>query len=323
MFLCLGLAGCAYVSPNPAATKLPDKSGAVLPGQSNGESVRKTLGSPIITSRYWGVEVFRDASSQVEVPLAVIAPTGWMKDAIFRYTLVVYDTNGVAESTATGIHRKPSGWRTASPIEYGNLTLQMQAGDYTFVCEWEDRHETLLVSPARRNVYLEQARRSSQATVVIGCGIGECASKLRVDNGPTLPLPCRLKAQNLDAKARALLREGKQEEYDKAYPTKTYETVAALSLAPGNHTLKAWGGRWQRDKLAGLFSGEHSVTISCEAGEILYVVIDVSAKEYSWSGANDVEWRIEQHKEMPEFFGNRQFLLYRGGQWFAQPQPTN
>jgi hypothetical protein len=278
------------------------------------------LGDPLITSRYWGVELFREESSQIEVPIAVVIPFARIKDDIYRYTLDAYDNDWIAKATASGIHRRPSAFRMVSPIEFNNLTLHLQSGDFTFVVEWEDRHETLLATPARRDAYLTKAQFSSQCTAVIGCGPGECAEKLRVDQGPTLPLPCRLRVQNFDDNALTLLRQGKQEEYEKAYPTRTYDTVAALSLTPGSHVLNSWGGRWKRGKLAGLFSGEQSMTFSCRAGEIVYLVIDVSAKEYSGWGARGIEWKIDLHKDMPEFFADRHLVIFRGDQWLLNPE---
>lgn len=316
----IGLGGCSYVSRFPG-DELPDRSGSILSGRMNREAVRASLGEPFVASRYWGVDLYRHASSQTEVPIAVVIPYARLKDDIYRYTLVAYGGGEVAQSTATGLHRKPSKWRTASPIEYDHLTVSLRAGDLTFVTEWEDRYETLLATPARRDAYLALARSSSQCTVVIGCGTRECSQKLRVDDGPTLPLPCRLKVRNFDAGAMALLRQGRQEEYEKAYPLTTYETVAALSLAPGSHTLKAWGGRWQQGKRAGLLSGEASTTFSCRAGEILYLVIDVSAKEYGWWGAKGVAWKIQAHERMPEIFLDRPLLLYRGDRWLVDPEP--
>jgi hypothetical protein len=257
------------------------------------------------------------------VPIAIVIPFARIKDDIYRYTLVSYDKDRIAEAAASGIHRRPSAFRMVSPIEFNNLTLHLQSGDFTFVVEWEDRYETMLATPARRDAYLAIARLSSQCIAVIGCGPGECAEKLRVDQGPTLPLPCRLRVQNFDANALELLRQGKQEEYEKTYPTTTYDTVAALSLAPGSHILNSWGGRWKRGKLAGFFSGEQSINFSCRAGEIVYIVIDVSAKEYSWWGAKGIEWKIDLYKEMPEFFTDRHLVIYRGDQWLLNPAPNN
>ena len=320
---CIWFGGCgSYVSQNPA-DRMTDRSGAIMSGRLDSKAVRNILGNPLITSSYWGVEIFRDANSQIEIPIAIVIPFAMVKDDIYRYTLVSYDNEQIAKGSASGIHRRPTQWRMTRPIEYENLTLHLQTGDFTFVVQWEDRYETLLVTPARRDAYLKQARLSSQCTVVIGCGTAECSDKLRLDDGPVLPLPCRLKVQNFDANALKLLWQGKQEEYEKAYPIKTYDTVAALSLAPGSHTLKAWGGHWQRDKLAGLFSGEKSITFSCRQGEILYIVIDVSAKEYSWWGAKGIEWKIDLQNKMPEFFTDRHLVLYRSDQWLVKPESVN
>jgi hypothetical protein len=313
---CIGLAGCGdYISPNPA-DQMPDKSGMILSERLGSAKVRNTLGNPLITSRYWGVEVFRDANSQIDIPFAFFIPFGMLKDDIYRYTLVSYDNEQTAKYTASGIHRKQTHWRP--PIEYNNVTIDLHAGDFTFVAELWDGYETLLVSPARRDIYLESARQSQQCTVVIGCGTGECSSKLRVDNGPTLALPYRLKMQNFDANALELLRQGKHED-EKSYRTKTFDTVAALSLSPGSHTLTAWGGRWMHSNAGPFIGGEKSINFSCREGEILYIVIEVSAKEYDWWSTKGV-WKIDLLNEMPEFFADRHLVLYRGDKWLVKSE---
>jgi hypothetical protein len=318
---CLGAGGCSIVSDLPL-DKLPDRSALVQSERMDREGVHKTLGQPHIASRYWGFELFRQADRQTEIPIAVFIPIGRIQDDIYRYTLVSYAQNGVAESAVSGIHRRPSAFRIFSPIEHNYLSSRLEAPGLAFISEWVDRWETVLASAARRDLYLEQARRSSQATVVIGCGMRECSDKLSIDGGPPLPLPCRLKVQNFDQNALDLLQQGGREEYEKKYPTVQVDTVAAIGLAPGNHTLKAWGGRWQQGTFAGLLSGEHSIEFSCRAGEILYIVIDVFAKDYSgWWGAKDIQWNIERYKDMPEIFRDRYLVLYRGDQWLADPEP--
>jgi len=256
-------------------------------------AVRNTLGNPRIASRYWGVELFRDASSRKEIQTIFFIPMMIMWDDIYRYTLVSFDKDKIAESTATGIHVRSLSWRP--PIRHeAALDSWLHAGDFTFVNESDDRHETLLVTPARRDVYLERSRFSSQCTAVIGCGTEECSDTLSVDEGPSLPLPATLR----------------------------YSTVAALGLAPGNHTLKASGGRWRRSNVRGWITGEQSIAFSCREGEILYVVINVFQKEKSFSGARG-EWRIDLHKDMPELFVDRHLVLYRGDQWLVNPEPEN
>ncbi len=324
----LGLGGCAYRTNFPEQ-KLPDKASAIAPGSMNSEAVSNRLGQPLITSRYWGVDIYRDTSSQSEVPLAIVIPTGCITDTIYRYTLVAYDTNGVATSTATGIHRRSSSFRRGTPISYDHLTTQLEAGDFTFVNDWQDRQETLLANPARRDAYLERIRTPARCTVVIGCGTGESSGQLQVDGGPTLPIPCRLRVQNFDQEAIDLYRQGKMAEYERNYPIVNHDTLAVLSLEPGSHTLKAWGGRWWYEgKMSRHFSGEQSLKFTCQAGETLYIVIDVSMKGYDkdwfwgWVPAG-VEWKINQYKEMPAFFANRPLLLYRGDQWLVSPEPAD
>lgn len=322
VFSCLGAGGCSIISDLPL-DKLPDRSGQVLSERMSRESVHKTLGDPHIASRYWGFELFRQADQQTEIPMALFIPIGMLKDDIYRYTLVSYDQNRIAESAASGIHRRPSAFRIASPIEYNYLTSRLQAPDLVFINEWEDRQETVLASAARRDLYLKQDRRSSQATVVIGCGARGCSDRLSIDEQPPLPLPCRLKVKNFDENALILLRQGRQEEYEKMYPTVQYDTVAAIHLAPGNHTLKAWGGRWQHGTFAGLFFGKHSIEFSCRAGQILYIVIDVWAQDYNAWGAKNVQWKIDLYNDMPEIFMDRHLVLYRGGQWLADSEPDH
>ena len=293
VFCCIGLGGCpSFVSRFPV-DELPDRSVPIVSGRMDSGAVRNTLGNPRIASRYWGVELFRDASSRTEIQTAFFIPIWISSDDIHRYTLVSFDKDKIAESTATGIHVRSLSWRP--PIRHeAALDSWLHAGDFTFVNQSDDRHETLLVTPARRDVYLERSRFSSQCTAVIGCGTEECSDTLSVDEGPSLPLPATLR----------------------------YSTVAALGLAPGNHTLKASGGRWRRSNVRGWITGEQSIAFSCREGEILYVVINVFQKEKSFSGARG-EWRIDLHKDMPELFVDRHLVLYRGDQWLVNPEPEN
>ncbi len=311
--------GCSVTSDFPA-DKLPDRSIDIIRARTDITAVHKMLGDPLIASRYWGFELYRETASQTEMPMALVIPVGVIKDDIHRYTLVSYDADQIIQSAASGIHRYPSGFRIASPIAYDHLSLSLQAGQIACIREWEDRHLTLLASPALRDRYLDLARSSPQSTLVIGCGTRECSEKLSIDGKPVLPLPCRLQVTEYDSDAFELLRRGEDQEFKRRYPTVQYDTVAAIRLPPGNHSLKAWGGRWCQGRLAGLLQGEISATVSCHAGEILFVVIDVSIGEVSWWGAKDTRWNIEVHDNMPDFFRDRWLVLYRGERWLADSE---
>lgn len=312
--------GCSVTSEFPA-DKLPDRSAQIIPARTDIAATHKTLGDPLIASRYWGFELYRDTASQTEMPMALVIPVGRIKDDIHRYTLVSFDADRLVQSVVSGLHRYPSAFRIASPISYDHLTLSLRAGQIACIREWEDRRLTLLAAPALRDDYLDLARSSPQATLVIGCGTHECSDQLSIDGESGLPLPCRLQVTDYDSEAFELLRRGEDQEFKRRYPTVRYDTVAAIRLPPGRHTLKASGGRWSRDRLGGFLPGEQTAAVSCRAGEILYVVIDVSVGEYSWWGAKDVRWNMDIHTDMPDFFRNRSLVLYRGDRWLADPEP--
>ncbi len=317
------VSGCSYISPDPALTGLPDHSVTRLSTSPTAEAVRQALGTPWLASVPWGVEVYRDAGVQTEVPMAIIIPTGRLQDDIYRYTLVVYAADRTALATASGIHRKPSKWRMTQPIERKDLALFLQAGDFTFAAGWEDRHETLMISPAARDTFLAGAGRSSQATLIVGCGLQLCPAKLSIDGGPTLPIPYRLDPAIPGGNAPLITGNAA----DSAIPLRASDpfpirdTVAAMRVSPGSHTLKSWGGRWQYGNLGGLISGSGAHAFTAAAGQVIFVVLEVSAAEFSWAGgAKDIRWDITTQSLMPAFFRDRPMIIYRGDRWLIEPE---
>lgn len=317
------MTGCSYVSPDPALADLPDHSATILPEFPSAEAVSQVLGTPWLASIAWGVEVYRDARTQTEVLSTTIIPSGRLQDDIYRYTLVSYGADRTATATASGIHRKPSKWRMTQPIELKDLALFLQAGDFTFAAGWEDRHETLMISPAARDTFLAAAGQSSDATVVIGCGLHLCPAKLSIDGGPTLLIPYRLNPAIPGGNAPLIT--GNTADTVVPYPASGVfpirDTIAAIRVSPGTHTLKSWGGNWQHGELAGLISGNGSVSFTGSAGEVIYIVIDVSAREFSWAGgAKDIRWDITSQSLMPMLFRDRPLIVYRGERWLIEPE---
>lgn len=319
VFACIGVSACvSVITPQNPIDHIPDKSSAITASRMDMGEVRNIFGDPLISSRYWGVEVFREATSQLDVPVFIVVPFGVQKDDIYRYTLVSYSKDKTAESVATGIFRKP---RFLGPITTENLTLFLQTGDFTFVIEERDKLETLLVKPAKRDAYLQLARSSSQCTVVVGCNSYACSSALTVDKDPSLPIPYRAAMTAYDKDALNAYRQGTLKDIRKTYKNVQYDSLAVVSLMPGEHTLKVSEGRWQEGGISGgTGSGEQSISFACRRGEILYLVIQLSASEYSRFGSKDVEWRIDLHNEMPKVFFGRDLVIYRGGQWITNPK---
>ena len=282
-FCLAGLVGCFEVGPFPSNPIAQNKSGDITSGRMESGAVRNMLGDPRITSRYWGVEVFREAASKTKVQVALLMPIPIVSN-IYQYTLVTYDKDRVAESVATGTYRR------------GGSDLFLDTRDFLFVVR--DLFEILFVKLARRDVYLQLARSSSQCTAVVGCDLdgNSCSRDLTVDNGPSLPIPC------IPSYSRR---------------------IAALSLVPGEHTLKA-SGVYLEENPNGTFSGEQSINFSCRPGEVLYVVIHASVKKLGgWTWSPKGELRIDLHKDMPEFFIDRDLVIYRGDRWVLNPEPEN
>ena len=232
-FCLAGLVGCYEVGPFPSnpIAQLPNKSDDITSGRMDSGAVRNLLGEPIIESRYWGVEVFREATSQTRVAVFLLAPLAGSRDHFSRYTIVAYDKNRLAESAVSDTFHRP-GFGSSDMGQYRPIFLETR--DFMFIVG--DRLvfaplETLLAKPARRDAYLQRARSSSQCTAVVGCAplTNACSKTLSVDNGPSFRIPYRRLA------------------YHTAFlsPYVLPESIAALSLVPGEHTLKASGATVQ------------------------------------------------------------------------------
>jgi len=156
--------GCAgpLTLPLPGGDRLKDKSETITPGRTDREAVRGALGKPVVSSRYWRFDLFREAAPNVVVMLVFVPlPMGWSTDR--NYMLVSYDSNGIVEALATGIK---SGW--ADEVRSGRTyNFSLNSGDILFQSE----HETLLIKPVRWYEYLESIRSAPYCTVVVGCGV--------------------------------------------------------------------------------------------------------------------------------------------------------
>ena len=305
-FCLAGLVGCYEVGPFPSNPIVQNKSDDITSGRMDSGAVRNLLGEPIIESRYWGVEVFREATSQTRVAVFLLAPLAGSRDHFSRYTIVAYDKDRLAESAVSDTFHRP-GFGSSDMGQYRPIFLETR--DFMFIVG--DRLvfaplETLLAKPARRDAYLQRARSTSQCTAVVGCAplTNACSKTLSVDNGPSFRIPYRRLA------------------YQTAFlsPYVLPESLAALSLVPGEHTLKASGATVQ-GHYAYTVDGEQSINFSCRAGEIVYLVINMTAERGWWSPK--VEWKIDIDKDMPEFFVDRDLVIYSGDQWILNPEPEN
>ena len=161
------LTGCAasYKSHWDPKTSIPDHSPEIAVGVMDRAAVRSVLGSPLLSSAYWGFDLFRADTEQTEVVFAVTpfpVPFARLKDRLQRYTLVAYDADGRPSMVATGLFRKPAKWRNVSPIQSDFPSLHLRAGELMFFVDPEGaRDVNLLVSPQGRDIFLRHAHRQT------------------------------------------------------------------------------------------------------------------------------------------------------------------
>lgn len=307
------VSGCAMdvVSPNDPYTFIPDRTSEVIVGQMERAAVSGVLGTPSISSTYWGFDLFSSDTEQADIVFAV---TPWpipfvrFKDRLQRYTLVAYDPNGLVSAVATGIFRRPASWRNVNPIQRDFMSLHLRAGDLMFFVDPEGAREAnLLVSPRGRDVFLRHVGSSNGSTVVLGCGGRGCADQVSVDAGPVRRLPLRIAhVYWLSEGDRDSWLEG-VEPYDLDSKTPWLEALVVLELDAGQHSFEF---------SAKHLSGKASLQLECLPGEVTYVVVDASSNESFWSPGL-VDWQIHPTGTMPEYFVRRPLVLLEDGQWYV------
>ena len=314
--LCL-LAGCAieHVSPEDPKPFVPDRSSEIAVGRMDRPAVRGILGAPRLSSAYWGFDLFRTDTEQSQVVYAVTPwpiPFARFTDQLQRFTLVAYDAEDRAGTVASGLFRKPADWRNVAPISSDYPSLHLRAGELMFFVDPEGaRDVNMLVSPRRRDVFLERARAAGGCTVVMGCGERGCGDRLSVDAGPARRLPLRTAhGYWLKPGARDAWLEG-AEPHGRDARMPWLEALVAVRLAAGEHALEI---------SARYLDGRTSLKFACRPGAVTYLVIDASSVERFWK-TELVDWRIDLSDTMPERLARRALVVLDDGQWYVDAEP--
>lgn len=311
------LAACAvqHVSPEDPKSRLPDRSAAIAPDRTDRAEVRRILGAPVLSSGYWGFDLFLDRTEQAQTVFALTpwpVPFARLKDQLQRYTLVAYSADARATAVTTGLFRKPARWRNTSPIAMDFPSLHLRAGELMFFVDPEGAREAnLLAAPARRDAYLQDARTSTRCTVVLACGERGCADRLSVDGGPVRRLPLRTAhGYWIAGDARPPWLDGVQPHgSDPRLPW--LDVLVAIKLAAGEHKLSF---------SAAHLGGETSWSFGCRAGDVIYAVIGAKDNESFWRPAL-VDWRIERSDALPQPWAQRALVLVDDGQWYVDVEP--
>lgn len=316
LLVTLFLASCAsidIVNPDDPVAALPDRSAAILPGQTDRAAVRSLLGEPLQAGDRLRFDLFREGTTQTMVPIVLTplpVPFGRMKDELLRYTLVSYDDSGRAAALASGIFRKPSEFRRTARIDGENAALHLRVGDLMFFVDPQgERRENLLVAPNARDGVLRRVHSPAACAVVLGCGSRGCSERLAVDGAPERRLPLRivqlywLKEDERESWMAGTSSSGTE-------PLSWLESLVALQLSPGEHAL-----RFSSDP----FSGEHEISLACRPGEIVYLMVNSRDNEHFFNRALS-DWQVERLDSMPASFTRRPLVILYGGEWFVEAE---
>lgn len=322
LLVSLYLAGCGgFYGPYSNATALnPDRSASIQVGLMDCSEVREKLGKPIISSGYWGFDLFQADVAQRAVPTAMFIPLGVAKDTLNRYTIVTYDAAGRAGAFSSGIFRRPTKWRIGDPIAYDHRSVHLRVGELLFfVHVIGSRKENLLAIPAGRDRYLRDAGTASDSTIVIGAGDRAVVDTVSVDGGPSRGLPLRSAQYDL------FFEPGEREAWLKdleqpvevasgegwAHGAQELHVLVALRLPAGEHTLKFSASHHR---------GDHTASVTCRPRQVTYLLVD---NERGRGGFRPllVNWRSELTATIPDCFNQRPLVLMSDGEWCVDADP--
>ena len=298
VLICLSLlSGCgAITTPQTVKPDWHDNSARIISGKTDRETVKDILGNPFISSNYWNIDVFRQYSRQVAIPIMVL-PIFYVSNRIYRYTLVTYDENKIVNGIDTGLYRP-----ARAPIEYTYQALELKTGAFTFVIgaidDSFDRAEgTLLVDSSQKKSYLQSLYSVTNCLAII----------VRNTNG----------GDNIN------LDNGKRKLTMRPLPS-----MSAYSLSPGQHSVEISHHRTggQNVKTFSCEKGEVDYIvnerIASEAptvadGFLFGILYGISFGQLGPQKMGRSDFDIKIYREMPEEFAEPPLIIWHDGMWVA------
>lgn len=311
------LAGCAVERPSPEHPEalVPDRSPEVAVGEMTRSEVRERFGQPVLGSEYWGFELFRAETEQAMTVYAITPwpiPFLWTKDRLLRYTLVAYDPGGRVGEVSSGLFRRPTDWRSGSPIKHDFPALHLRSSDLLFfIVPDGERRENLLAAPALRDAWLAHEYAPQDCTLVLGCGEQGCPDLLSVDGRARQRLPLRMTDPYWYREGeREVWLRGRQPTGGNPMPP-WLETLVALRLPPGEHRLEF---------SAQYLDGRHTEELACRSGELGYLQVTATAT-HGFLKQELSDWQVSYSRTMPASFRQQPLVLVTDGAWQVEREP--
>jgi hypothetical protein len=277
-FLC----GCLPIYPTSTTTMdtvMVDKSTQITLGSSDREAVLQIMGEPLISSRFWGIDVFRDSKIRPEEGFVFFPfiPLVLGFDTFRRDTLVTYNSDEIVEYVDSEVYKKSN-----------DETIRVDAGAFTLVID--DYDHQFVVADSNEIVKKENHMYGSNLCIVIlGCDLEQdepnpniCRTKLSFDDGEKFYFPSNPR------QSRPLVKG---------------------SLPGGRHTL---------DISSEVFDKASSVSFDCQEDKTLYITINPIARTVEkLFSKEEIQWTFAISDEPSDIFIGHPFLIFVDGKWIT------
>jgi len=297
LVLALALGGCFGLPLHTTDVDkvLPQKAATIVVGDTDRVAMRQLLGEPLAASEYWRLDLFRlsgtdAAAAFVLVPYPV--PFLVTHDEVSAWLLAEYDANGKVTAYQTGVSHS----NTDPVMQYsGPGHERLEVGDTAFVIDGPKEPPLLLVSPARRDVYLNKQVTREQCTLLAGCRRDGCRWRLALERG----------------KLEVEVDRGRQPSSDASPLSVPDEGLFFLSpaLAPGEHLVEL-----RETSSNGSVRTRASTKVSCVAGGVSYLLLFDEGDEATGEA-------LTVSSAMPEPFRDQRLCIWRDGQWLVPQEP--
>jgi hypothetical protein len=268
------------------------------------------MGEPIISSRYWKIDVFRVTEKQYEgIVLFLPFPIPMLQsDVVHRYTIVSYDQADLVDEVKSGLYREKS-FNHTHHSSY--LNLELQIGKYQLRIDGKDDQVIILADPELLNTCISLLKNEDKCLVIVGCkfaGVMEepdiCRTDFSFDGGAMFYLPARPHGATSLTRMEMTKNVGRYIQFQT--PIEIYQ------LPSGEHRLNV-------STSYSYFEGESSAAFNCQKNELLSIVINPTRNISS----PKVQWSFDYKREITEIFLDRKIVLYAESMWLVDSGVDN
>jgi hypothetical protein len=294
--LALALGGCFGLPLHTTDVDevLPQKAATIVVGETDRVAMRQLLGEPLAASEYWQLDLFRLSGTDAAAGFVLLPyPVPFMvtHDEVSAWLLAEFDANGKVSAYQTGVSHS----NTDPVMQYsGPGHERLEVGDTVFAVDGSKKPPYLLVSPARRDAYLNRQVSQEYCTLLAGCRFDGCRSRLALEQGRLALAVDRSRQPSPQAPPLSVPDEGL--------------FVLAPALTPGEHLVEL------RETSSSSSRIRASTQFSCVAGEVSYLLLLDEGDEGTGQA-------LTVSSAMPEPFRDQRLCIWRDGQWLVSQEP--